>query len=227
VLTIVSALSAAPARAQSDGDSGGDQRRQPARTTPAVNRVPDRPHSFDLSFGVQWIGPSSLGTTSATMTSNQGSSPFTYFTVDGRLASTAGIEARIGYAFTRIFSVEGGLAYRRPAVQWTPTNDYESATLTTASEKMSEYVFDAALLVHLRGASFGKQNRGVPFVLAGVGYLRQMHQGGTLVDTGQTYYFGGGLKYLMSRRPGRMSGYGVRVDARVVYRHGGYAPTGG
>jgi hypothetical protein len=24
-----------------------------------------------------------------------------------------------------------------------------------------------------------------------------------------------------------MSGYGVRVDARIVYRHGGYAPTGG
>lgn len=227
VLTIAAALSAAPARAQADGDGGGGQRRQPATTKTAVSRVPDRPHSFDVSFNVLWVGPSSLGTTNATMTSNQGTSPFSYFNADGRLASTAGIEARVAYAFTRIFSVEGGLAYRRPTVQWTTTNDFEGAPTTTATEKMSEYGFDAALLVHLRGTAFGRQKRVVPFVLAGAGYLRQLQQGGTLADTGQMFYFGGGLKYLMSRRPGRMSGYGLRVDARVVYRRNGYTPLGG
>jgi hypothetical protein len=228
VMVIVAGMAASPARAQTDGDGSGpgvEQRKQPVpvRRT-AANKVPDRPHSFDVSLDAQWIGPSSLGSSPATMTPNQlnPTTPFTYFSTDARMQSAPGFEGRIGYALNRTLSVEGGFAYRRPNLAITASADSEQAPTTVATERVSEYLFDAAVLVHLRGGAFGRQHRAVPFAEAGAAYLRQAHAGSLLIDTGQVYYGGGGLKYFFSRRAGAISSLGLRVDARVCYRRNGY-----
>jgi hypothetical protein len=54
-----------------------------------------------------------------------------------------------------------------------------------------------------------------------VGYLRQLHEGRLLVETGTTVHFGGGVHYWWrtggrGRRP-----LGARGEARVVRRSGG------
>ena len=58
----------------------------------------------------------------------------------------------------------------------------------------------------------------VPFAAAGGGYLRQLHEGQTLVEQGQVYHAGGGLKYwLLTRKVGAVRSAGLRTDARIVF----------
>jgi hypothetical protein len=79
------------------------------------------------------------------------------------------------------------------------------------------------VLVHLRGLPFSGQ-RTVPFILAGAAYLRQLHEENALVETGQVYFAGGGVKHLFALRPGsRLAGLGIRADARVCYRRNGFS----
>jgi hypothetical protein len=218
MLAVVVTAAARPARAQGDGGGGPAGPQQSGQVT-IQGKAPDRPHSFDVSVAAQWLGPTSLGTQVATMTPNQQNptSPLTYFSTEGRLQAALGLEGRIAYALTRTLAVEGGLGYRRPQVRISISGDYENGSGTVATENLTEYAFDVALLVHLRGSGFSRA-RTLPFVEAGVGYVRQIHEGRTLIESGQVYYVGGGFKYLLSRRPGsRISGLGLRVDARACF----------
>jgi hypothetical protein len=64
----------------------------------------------------------------------------------------------------------------------------------------------------------------LPFVTMGAGYLRQLHDAKTLVETGQTYHVGGGAKLAMvSRMDGRLKEIGLRMEARACIRSGGVA----
>ena len=64
---------------------------------------------------------------------------------------------------------------------------------------------------------------GVPFLEGGAGYLRQLHQGNIASNTGQIYHFGGGITYMFSKRPGRLTGLGFRADAHVYVPRKGYS----
>ena len=74
------------------------------------------------------------------------------------------------------------------------SGDAESAADVTATETASHYVFGGSVLFDLRGASFAG-GRGVPFVSGGAGYLRELHEGNLLVETGIEYHATAGLKY--------------------------------
>ena len=58
--------------------------------------------------------------------------------------------------------------------------------------------------------------RTIPFATAGAGYLRQLHEGDTVIEEGQVYEVGGGLKHwLLARNRGVVKAAGIRVDARL------------
>jgi hypothetical protein len=80
-------------------------------------------------------------------------------------------------------------------------------------------VIDGAVTYH-----FNPVGKVVPFIRGGVGYLRQLHEGQSLVETGIAYHAGGGLTYwLSSGGQGFFKGWGLRGDARVLVRDGGFS----
>jgi len=90
----------------------------------------------------------------------------------------------------------------------------------TIAEKVDQYFIDGSLLIMLDELRMGA--RLVPFVAAGGGYVRQLHEGQTVVEQGEVYHAGGGFKYwLLTRRTGRVRTAGVRGDARAYLMRGG------
>ena len=232
VLCAGSAVAGRPASAQGPASAAAGQPAAKPKPPPArAARELGRPHSFDLSVSVVGLGPSSLGSRSATLTPNQTGSPtpFTLFTTSARLQTAPGLEVRIGYAITRGIVVEGGASYSRPGVSLTVAEDAEDAAgFTSTAEHLSQYTLDVGVRFNLDNLSF-RQKRGRPFAWAGAGYLRQLHEGRTLVETGAVIGVGGGVTYVvrarrLGLRPGLASpGIGIRADARLNLATGGYS----
>ena len=84
---------------------------------------------------------------------------------------------------------------------------------------MNQWTIEAALVASLPRWRFG--TRSVPFLSAGAGYLRELHEGAALVETGLIYQGGGGLNILLTQRTGRLKSAGVRVGVRAAVRTGG------
>ncbi len=91
-------------------------------------------------------------------------------------------------------------------------NDAEEAASTVATETLARYVFDGSVLYH-----FGKGKQ-VPFVLAGGGYIRELHDGYGVVATGNEFHAGAGLKYWLQSGRHKL---GVRVQGSAASRSGG------
>jgi hypothetical protein len=68
----------------------------------------------------------------------------------------------------------------------------------------------------------------LPFVTGGGGYLRQLHEGATLVQTGSIYYIGAGASIALSTadRRQRVKQIGLRLDTRAIVRTGGVTIDG-
>lgn len=205
----------------------------PQSSAPASRaaKEPGRPHAFEVSVSFVILGSSSLGSRSATLTPNQTGSapPYTLFATSARLQTAPGADVRIGYAITRTVVVEGGMTYSRPGVSLTVAQDAENAAgFTATAENLSQYSFDATVRVHIKPLAF-RRGRGRPYAAAGVGYLRQLHEGQTVADTGTLYNVGGGLIYLIQVKrvrllPGlAMQGVGIRADLRANLATGGFS----
>jgi hypothetical protein len=63
----------------------------------------------------------------------------------------------------------------------------------------------------------------VPFLSAGAAYMRELHEGAALVETGLIFQGGGGLNILLTQRTSdrRLKSAGVRVGVRAAVRTGG------
>ena len=110
----------------------------------------------------------------------------------------------------------------RGNVEGAVSADAEGVSPLAVAEKMTQYVVDVSVLAHLRHMTFSS-GAGVPFLEAGFGYLRQVHQGNAAIDTGQIFHVGGGVTYMFSTRPhSRLTGLGFRADARVYVPRNGY-----
>jgi hypothetical protein len=75
------------------------------------------------------------------------------------------------------------------------------------------------VVVHVRQAAFAS-GRGVPFLTAGAGHLRELHEGNELVETGTVYQGGGGIKYWFGAGARRL---GLRAEVGLMSREGGAA----
>ena len=182
--------------------------------------------TFELSAGALWMGSASFGSRDATLTSASGGR-FSLFSTATELAAASGVEGRLGVRVTRVVQAEASASYTVPQLQTTVSADTEGGTSVIASEPIRQISLEGSVLVHPARQRIG--SRGIPFISAGAGYVRQLHDGQILIQTGQMYHVGGGAKFPLGSRDGRgklLKQLGVRVDARAVVRTGGVTLDG-
>ena len=143
--------------------------------------------------------------------------PFTLLRAESTIGRAPAVEGRVAVGVTRYFAVEVGGAYATPDLGVTVSQDVEFSGSAFASERIQQYVIDVSGIYQLP-LSLGARMR--PYVFAGGGYLRQLHEGRLLVDTGRSLHGGGGVQYWL-RLPSAGRGIGVRGEARLVRRTGG------
>jgi hypothetical protein len=174
-----------------------------------------------VSGGVTWSGGYAIGDATASLRSNAlgtTTPAFTWFDVSSEMTAAAGVEARVGFNVHPRLTLEAGGAFSRPRVAFAVTHDSEAGAQSLAGESLQQYIIDGGVVWHWPIAALPKL---VPFVAGGAGYLRQLHEERTLVETGQVYYVGGGTRYWLRGRPDRSGGLGVRGDLRMMRRVSG------
>jgi opacity protein-like surface antigen len=174
---------------------------------------------FEIAGGVTWTGHLSLGAAAATETAPGGR--FTLFSTSSELTAAPGVDVRVGVRITPAFEVEASSSYARPRLQTAVSGDAEGAPPVTASESVHQYIVDGDIIANLLRWRMG--NRATPFVLAGAGYAHELHENQTLAVSGQRYFAGGGIRYLLRSRPHGLKGVGVRADARALAQRKGIA----
>jgi hypothetical protein len=178
-------------------------------------------HRLTLIGGVTWSGSYSIGSGDAILrTSAVGATPppFTLFKAASTVESIAGFEGRAGFTVTKNLAVEVGGAFARPKVAVAISADPEVAAQRLEGEELHQYVFDAGAVWQL---PYRVGRRARPFVSGGAGYLRQLHEGRTMIEHGQIFYAGGGLRYWIRGGDGLKRSLGLRADARATWRRGG------
>ena len=183
-----------------------------AVAAPAAGQPQSDPR-FTVGAGITWSGGYAIGDASGVYRTNASGTtppPFTLFSTASDIAHVTGFDTRVGYAPWPSISIEGGASINFPHVTVAVTNDVESSPQTLEGERLQQYLFDAGVVWRLPMAPpLGL----MPFVTAGGGYLRQLHEERTLVETGQIYYVGGGARYWV-RRPA-LSGPAMALNALV------------
>jgi hypothetical protein len=182
--------------------------------------APEERGRLELAVGPLWIGRASFGSIAATETSASGGQ-FPLFSTSSELAAAWGVEGRIGVRLYRALQVEASSSYGRVQLRTTISADSDNAASTIASETIQQVTIDGGVMLRLERWRFG--GRAVPFVAAGAGYLRQVHEGNTLAATGQMYRAGGGVTYLLMSHSRGLKGIGIRGDLRAIVRRKGVA----
>jgi hypothetical protein len=169
----------------------------------------------EVSIGGGWFGGAALGTADANLRANASPpQPLRLFSTNTRLAGAPALEAEVTFAFNRRWAIEGGVTKSGPDLRSSISGDTEGAPALTAVERVDQYLFEGRVLIMLDELRLGQ--RTVPFATAGAGYLRQLHEGHTLIEEGRVFHVGGGLKhYLLARDRGLFKAAGVRLDARL------------
>lgn len=187
-----------------------------AQDTPAL-----RAHRVVLEGGVVWSGSYGIGDVSSQLLSNAPGStppPFTWFSSSSEVGQATSAVARVGFTLSPHVMIEGGGGFGMPRVAVTITGDAETSQQHLEGERLRQYLIDGALVWHLP-MRLGTRVR--PFVIGGAGYLRQLHEERTLVETGQVYYAGVGARYWFRGGSGAGRALGMRGDVRANVRRGG------
>ena len=179
---------------------------------------------LEFSGAAGMVGGTDLGTATATLSGSgvPTGAPITYFDTETNIEGGPRYEARVAWRFTQALQVEGGVAINRTNLTTRITNDFEQAPTSEATETLTEYAIEAGVLFHLKKLSFAG-GRARPFVTGGAGYLRQVHEGQTLIETGTSAYAGGGVTFTLRQAPRKafIEGLGLRADVRANFRSGG------
>ncbi|MBI2827816.1 MAG: hypothetical protein HYX77_00915 [Acidobacteria bacterium] len=189
----------------------------------AQTAEPRRVGRVEVDAGGGKLGGADLGSADANLrASDPARRSFRLFSTESRFASAPTFHVRAGFAFNRRIGVEGGLMVSRPDIRTPVSADVEDAPAITVTGRVGQYAIDAGVVVMISELRLG--SRTVPFVAAGAGYLRQLHEGQTLVEQGHVYHAGGGVKHwLLTRDRGFISAAGLRADARLYLMSGGIA----
>jgi hypothetical protein len=188
-------------------------------SAPAHAQTPDVPSRIEVGIGVRWIGHEALGERTATETTGAGgASPL--FSTHSDLGSVAGVDGRVGVRLTRTLVAEGEASYLKPQLGIAISADAEGAAPLTATETIQQFTIGGSVAWRLPGRRWSP--RFAPFVQAGGGYMRQLHEQATLVEAGRYYQFGGGVNaVLVTTRHFHAKGIGVRADLRALVRSEG------
>jgi hypothetical protein len=173
----------------------------------------------ELGGGARWIGGIPFNRIDAAETS-AGGGRLTLFASDTELDASPGVQAHIGVRLTSVLQVEGGVAYNSTNLTTRISSDVEGIPDVSVSSAVGQYLVEAGLTATL---SRWRTGRFAPFASAGAGYLRQLHEGRTLIETGRSYYAGGGVTLLLTSGGGRLKATGLRVDVRATFLQDGVA----
>jgi hypothetical protein len=189
--------------------------------TAHAQSAPPLPGRFEIAAGGLWVGRTPVGTADATLTDAAGGR-FRLFATESQLDAAPAIEGRVGIRLLRRLEAEGSVSYAVSNLSTRIGFDFEGAADVTATESVKQVTVEAGLVAHLE--QWRLSTRTVPFVSGGAGYLRQLHEGHTLVETGRTYHIGGGINSVLRwHGNARLKAIGLRVDARAIVRTGGVA----
>ena len=168
---------------------------------------------FEASIGALWIGGAGLGSADANLRANNVTpTPFRLFSTETDAAGAPGLDARVAYWLARAFAIEAGFVRVRPELRTRVTADAEGAPAVTVAERIDQYFVDVGVVWLLERFAVGGL---VPFVSGGAGYLRQLHEGRTFVETGQVYEFGGGVRRDLFADIGWLDRVGVKLHGRA------------
>jgi hypothetical protein len=176
---------------------------------------------FEASGGGMFASGFPLGDLTAELSRGTAEDGFDLFTSEVQVTGFPGAFARLGYYLSDAVSVEGGMRYARPRLTVRLSGDAESAPSQTAEETLSHYVFEGSLVWHLRHLSFDS-GRAIPYLAGGAGYLRELHEGNQLVETGQEYHALAGMKFWLGSGPRR---FGLRIEGGMSARKKGIDHT--
>lgn len=173
---------------------------------------------LELGAGIGFLGGASLGDADADLRSTP-SGDYRLFQTSSRLTGRTVLDLRAGFDFTPRFGLEARALYGHPELQTEVSGDAEGAPGITAVERLDQYLIDGGIVVRLNEFSVGGLQ---PFVAAGGGYLRQLHEGLTVTETGSVFYVGGGARHwLFTRSRGIPRAMSVRGDVRLNILTGG------
>ncbi len=192
-----------------------------AATAHAQDAPALRAHRVVLEGGVVWSGGYAVGDMNAQLRGNAPGGtppPYTLFTARSDVGSAASVTARVGFTVTPQLVIEGGGSFGMPRLGAAITADVEAGPSRIDGEQVKQYLFDAAVVWHLP-LRLGARVR--PFVLGGGGYLRQLHEELTMVETGQVYFAGAGARVWIRGGTGAARSFGIRTDLRANLRRGG------
>ena len=184
-----------------------------------LRRDGPRGGSIELSGGASFSPGFDLATVQAELTRSTQADGLELFRTDGEVSGFPGLYARVGVYLSRAIAVEGGLRFAKPEIRYRLSDDFESAEDETAAETASHYVFDGSVLFHLASLGGG---RVMPFVSAGGGYIRELHENNELVETGNEFHATAGIKYWFGSGRRR---FGLRGEFGVSSRQKGFEGT--
>lgn len=188
----------------------------------AVASAQDLDHRLTVAGGVVFSGGYAIGDGTASIresTTGGNPPPFTLFHAESSFASAAGLEGRIGFALTPSLAIEGAVAWSKPHIDVTISEDVEGGDTSFDGETSAQYIVEVSVVWTLPFVRPGARFR--PFAIAGGGYLRQLHEDNALVETGQIYHVGGGVQYLLRGADGSVRPLGIRGDVRAYIRKDG------
>ncbi len=174
--------------------------------------------SIEVSGAARVLGGISFAAVPAFETA-PGGAPVPVFESTSRLEGSIGPVASVGVGLSRALRAEVAFAYNSTRLTTRVSGDTENAPDISVDTPVRQFMVEGGLVAHLRRWQAGAL---APFVAAGAGYVRQLYDGRTLVETGTAYYAGGGLYYeRLAARPGLVKSAGLRVDVRALFMKDG------
>jgi hypothetical protein len=103
------------------------------------------------------------------------------------------------------------------------SGDAEGASAVTfVGERLGQTQFEGRVDVMARRLRFWHA-RALPYVTASAGLLWQWHEGRVLIETGQVYQIGGGIRVSVLHHPAsRLSHVGIASELRVAHVRKGF-----
>jgi hypothetical protein len=189
---------------------------EPVQAQVWVGATGPRPGSTELAVGGGFNLGQSFDSPDAALTANpsSGQSSLDLFSTDTTLRPAPAAQAQLAIYVTRTLAVEAGFQFARPALEVSLSDDFEDAPDVTATTTITQYLFTGSLVYH-----FGRPGATTtPFVAGGAGYVRDVHDGNGLIETGIEYHGKAGVKLWFGRRQTS----GLRLEGGISIRDGGF-----
>lgn len=167
---------------------------------------------LELSGGARWIAPLGFPDVAANETTPGGSAR-PLFVTSSHVDGSVGASGTVGVRVMRGLRADLTVAFNPTHLTTQVTGDREGISDTTARESVTQFLIEGGVVMQPRRWQRPWLS---PFVSAGGAWLRQLNDGRTLVQNGQSAYLGTGVCYVERvTNPKRIKASGIRLDVRL------------